>query len=63
MTARDRARLEELLSDATRLQAALREQVRKALQAHSKAGRSVVVWRDGRVVEVSPEDALSAGAE
>ncbi len=30
--------------------------VAKALAEHKKAGRSIVVWRDGKVVRVPPED-------
>lgn len=30
--------------------------VARALAEHKQAGRSIVVWRDGRIVEISPED-------
>jgi hypothetical protein len=33
----------------------VREGVRKALLRHKKAGQSVSVWRDGRVVMIPPE--------
>jgi hypothetical protein len=29
--------------------------VRKAVLEHKKAGRSISVWRDGRVVRIPPE--------
>jgi len=35
---------------------ALKAAVRKALEEHARAGRSVYVWEDGRVVELSPEE-------
>ena len=33
----------------------IREGVRIALERHRLAGRSIVVWRDGRVVEIPAE--------
>jgi hypothetical protein len=30
--------------------------VQDALRAHKRAGRPIVVWRDGRVVEIPPEE-------
>ncbi|NUN53118.1 MAG: hypothetical protein HUU06_10085 [Planctomycetaceae bacterium] len=35
---------------------ALAEAVREALLRHKRAGQSVAIWRDGRVVWLSPED-------
>ena len=35
---------------------ALGTAVRKALREHKRLGQSVVVWRDGKVVTVAPED-------
>jgi hypothetical protein len=36
---------------------ALRDAVWGVIQDHKLRGRSLVVWRDGRVVEISPEEA------
>ena len=47
---------EELLREAEPLTAAAREAVREALTVHKKLGNSIVVWRDGRVVIVPPEE-------
>ena len=38
------------------LVAAAQEAVREALLRHKARGNSVVVWRDGRVVMLPPED-------
>lgn len=32
------------------------EGVRKAVLEHKRAGRSIHVWRNGRVVEIPPEE-------
>ena len=35
---------------------ALGTAVRKALREHKRLGQSVVIWQDGKVVTVAPED-------
>jgi hypothetical protein len=47
---------EELLEEAEPLTAAARTAVREALTVHKKLGHSIVVWRDGRVVVIPPEE-------
>ena len=47
---------EELLQEAEPLTAAAREAVREALAMHKKLGNSIVLWRDGGVVIVPPEE-------
>jgi hypothetical protein len=42
--------------DANALVAAAKEAVRQALARHKTRGNAVVVWRDGRVVLLRPED-------
>ena len=42
--------------DADVLVAAAREAVREALLRHKARGNSVVVWRDGRIVILPPEE-------
>jgi hypothetical protein len=44
------------VDDIPRTLRALREAVRDALRQHKLAGHPVVVWRNGRVVWIQPED-------
>lgn len=37
--------------------------VARALAEHKRAGRSVVVMKDGKIVELSPEDIPDTGVE
>lgn len=39
-----------------RIDLGVRRGVARAIAEHKKAGRSIVVWRDGKVVKVPPED-------
>lgn len=43
--------------------AGLRLAVAEALEVHRKAGRKVVVWKDGKVVWLSVEEAIEAAAQ
>jgi hypothetical protein len=54
--------LEEVLADKAKVESALRAAVREALARHKKAGNAVAVWRDGKVVWLSPE-AIPEGQE
>ena len=36
---------------------ALRDAVGKVIQEHKRLGRPLIIWRDGKVVEISPEEA------
>ena len=36
---------------------ALRDAVGKVIQEHKRLGIPLVIWRDGQVVEISPEEA------
>jgi hypothetical protein len=36
--------------------AAVKEGVARALEGHYRMGRSIVVWRDGKVVHLKPEE-------
>ena len=45
----------ELLKDRPRVQKALRDAVQKALRFHKLMGRPVYTWKDGKVVEIPPE--------
>lgn len=48
--------IDQLFAEGTLLDQALVESVRNALKEHKRAGNPIVVWRDGMVVLVQPED-------
>lgn len=48
--------LQELFRDGNRLDYLAKEAVRDALREHKRLGQSVVIWQDGKVVTVAPED-------
>jgi|WetSurSiteA1Bulk_404760.scaffolds.fasta_scaffold501439_2 hypothetical protein len=39
-----------------RAEMALKEAVALAIAEHKRMGRSIVVWRDGKVVKIPPEE-------
>ena len=41
----------------------VRQGVAAALRSHKQAGRSIYVWRDGRVVEIPPDEIPIGGEE
>jgi hypothetical protein len=45
-----------LFRDGRAIDAALRRAVRAALLEHKRRGESIVVWKDGRVVTLKPDD-------
>ena len=45
----------EILKDRPRVQKALRDAVQKAIRFHKLMGRPIIVWKDGKVVEIPPE--------
>ncbi|BCG46030.1 hypothetical protein GEOBRER4_n0807 [Citrifermentans bremense] len=49
-------KIEEVLSDPDRITEALAAGVREALKKHKQAGNPVVVWRDGKMVWLKPEE-------
>lgn len=46
----------ELLADTNRVTEAVREAGRDARLRHKQLGVPLVVWRDGKVVEIPPEE-------
>ncbi|HEY3964840.1 MAG TPA: hypothetical protein VGM05_09850 [Planctomycetaceae bacterium] len=42
--------------DPKRIEAALQRAVRQALWEHKQLGHSIVIWRDGKIVHVPPEE-------
>lgn len=45
-----------IMKEGTRVDAALTAGVRDALEHHRRAGRSVVEWRDGKIVWLAPAE-------
>lgn len=39
---------------------ALKKAVREVIERHKQTGRPLAIWRDGKVVLISPEQALRA---
>ena len=56
MGAQYRDKIDEALADRDRITQALADGVREALKKHKQAGNPVVVWRDGKMVWLKPED-------
>lgn len=52
----DRPDIGALFADNERMTAALNEGVRQAYIRHKKLGLPIVVWENGRVVEIPPEE-------
>jgi hypothetical protein len=48
--------VEELFEDGTEIDEALRQAVREALIVHKKLGHSIVVWEDGKLQWIPPEE-------
>ena len=46
----------ELLADSAKVTEAVRQAGRDARLLHKKMGVPLVVWRDGQVVEIPPEE-------
>ena len=55
MSAEKEIDIPEILKDKPRVQKALREAVQKAVRFHKLMGRPIIVWEDGKVVEIPPE--------
>lgn len=56
MGAQYRDKIDEALADRERITQALADGVREALKKHKQAGNPVVVWRDGKMVWLKPEE-------
>ena len=48
--------IDQLFREITPIERALRRAVREALIRHKKLGQRIVVWRDGQVVWIPPEE-------
>ncbi|MDP2167277.1 MAG: hypothetical protein Q8J64_02965 [Thermodesulfovibrionales bacterium] len=51
-----RDRIAEAFADPDRITEALAKGVREALMKHKQAGNPIVIWRDGKIVVVKPEE-------
>lgn len=52
----DKPDIGAVFADGPAMERALSEAVREAVLRHKRLGESIVVWRDGRVLEIAPED-------
>jgi hypothetical protein len=57
MSADKEINIPEILMDRPRVQKALRDAVQRAIHFHKLMGRPIVVWKDGKVVEI-PADQI-----
>lgn len=48
--------LQEMIKSQPQRQAAMRRAVQKAIRYHKFMGVPIVVWKDGKVVEIPPEE-------
>lgn len=48
--------IDALFRDGRKIDAALRRGIRAALREHKRRGESIVVWKDGRVVTLPPDE-------
>lgn len=55
--------LEQILSDDSKIETAVRRAVREAIARHKRAGNPIAVWREGKVVWLSPEEIPDAPDE
>lgn len=46
----------EIFSDRTLIDKALKKAIREAVLQHKRAGNPIVVWRDGQIVWLKPEE-------
>lgn len=44
------------LRNRARVQEAMREAVQNAVRTHKLLGHPIIIWKDGKVVEVPPEE-------
>ncbi|MBI5182484.1 MAG: hypothetical protein HZA06_06200 [Nitrospirae bacterium] len=49
-------KIKEVLSDPDNVTQALVQGVREALLKHKQAGNPIVVWRDGKIVWLKPDE-------
>ena len=57
MTAREPKDIQRIFREGTLIDEALNLAVRDAVQLHKEKGLPMVVWRDGKIVWITPEEA------
>jgi len=60
MTNREPKDIQQIFREGTLIDEALNAAVRDAVQLHKEKGLPMVVWRDGKIVWISPEEAEQA---
>lgn len=48
--------IDEIFKDGAPIDKALKKAVQEALVRHKQAGNPIVVWRDGKIVWLKPEE-------
>ena len=56
MKADQEINIPEILKDRQRVEKALHDAVQKAIRFHKLMGRPIIVWKDGKVVKIPPEE-------
>lgn len=56
MISKPKKDIHDLFLEGTPIDKALRQGVRDALIRHKKLGNSIVVWRDGKIVHIPPDE-------
>lgn len=49
-------KIEEFFADTDRMTKAMGHAVQQALRVHKALGHPIVAWRDGKVVQIPPEE-------
>lgn len=52
----DKPDIAAAFADSATIERTLNQAVREAVLRHKRLGQSIFVWRDGRVVEIPPEE-------
>lgn len=56
MTTNDNQNLNLVHLDPQRVQAAMQRAVQEAIWEHKQLGHHIIVWRDGKIVRLPPEE-------
>ncbi len=48
--------IDEIFKEGTLIDKALKKAVQEALMLHKQAGNPIVVWRDGKIVWIKPDE-------
>lgn len=56
MDEKNNKEIDDIFRDGTLIDKALKDSVRDALIRHKQAGNPIVVWRDGKIVWLTPEE-------